>query len=388
MTELVVRGTNPFGFAGNLTRLVLLTLLAAAAGCSKPAPEDVASEAVVPVTVAVAETGRITGSIHATGLVTPAPGAELIVVAPEPARVVEIPKAEGDTVRRGDVLVRFEIPSSLAEASKQRAEIGRAEARLTNAQAAEARMKDLLARGVAARKQLEDATREVADAQADLAGAQAAATAADTIAARSVVRASFDGVVARRLHNPGDLVEAVAGDPVLRVIDPRHLELAAQVAIGDAPRVKVGASARVAGAPSGTPPSALSVVSRPAAVQEGMATVLIRLAFKVAADYPVGTPLQVDIEAETHSGVVLVPASALVREGEGTSVFVTAGEKAQRRGVTVGLSDGERVEILSGVKAGEQVIISNQNGLPDDAAITVAQPVAPGVKDGAGQGEP
>ena len=109
MTELVVRGTNPFGFAGNLTRLVLLTLLAAAAGCSKPAPEDVASEAVVPVTVAVAETGRITGSIHATGLVTPAPGAELIVVAPEPARVVEIPKAEGDTVRRGDVLVRFEF---------------------------------------------------------------------------------------------------------------------------------------------------------------------------------------------------------------------------------------------------------------------------------------
>jgi multidrug efflux pump subunit AcrA (membrane-fusion protein) len=96
----------------------------------------------------------------------------------------------------------------------------------------------------------------------------------------------------------------------------------------------------------------------------------------------------VDIEAETHSDVILVPASALVREGEATSVFVAAGEKAQRREVTVGLSDGEHVEILSGVKAGEQVITSNQNGLPDDAAITVAQPGAPGVKDGAGQVEP
>jgi len=388
MTRLIVCGTNPVALVANLTRFTLLALLAATAGCSTPIPDDVASEAVVPVTTAAAETGRITGSIHATGLVTPAPGAELIVIAPEPARIVEISKAEGDSVRRGDVLVRFEIPSSVAEASKQRAEIGRAEARLANAHASEARMRDLLARGVAARKELEAATREVADAQADLAGAQAAATAADTIAARSVVRASFDGVVARRSHNPGDLVEASAADPVLRVIDPRHLELAAQVAIGDAARVKVGASGRVVGLPSGTSPSALAVVSRPTAVQEGMATVQIRLAFKGAADYPVGTPLQVDIEAESHSNVVLVPASALVREGEATAVFVAAGEKAQRRDVTVGLSDGEHVEILSGVKAGEQVITSNQNGLPDAAAITRVQSATPGAKGAAGQAEP
>ena len=41
---------------------------------------------------------------------------------------------------------------------------------------------------------------------------------------RATVRATFDGVVAKRMHNPGDLVEATSGDPVLRIIDPRRLE--------------------------------------------------------------------------------------------------------------------------------------------------------------------
>ena len=346
----------------------------ALAACSKPAPEDVESETVVPVTTAMAEVGAITAVIHASGLVTPAPGAELIVVAPEAARVAEIPKGEGETVRRGDLLVRFEIPSSVAEVSKQRAEISRAEARLTAAQAAETRMRDLFDRGVAARKDVESAAHEVADAQADLAGARAATTAAETVAARSTVHATFDGIVSKRQHNPGDLVEPTAADFVLRVVDPRRLEVAAQVSLNDAPRVRVGAAAHIAAAAEGSPTAALTVASRPAAVQEGTATVPIRLAFKSPAGYPVATPVQIEISAETHDGAVLVPTMAVVHEGEEAAVFVLMGEMAQRRAVKVGLVDEEHAEIISGVKSGETVITSNQNGLPDGAKVSVSKP--------------
>ena len=68
---------------------------------------------------------------------------------------------------------------------------------------------------------------------------------------------------------------------------------------------------------------------------------------------------------------MLIPASALVREGEETAVFVVNGEKAERRPVQIGLTDGERIEIRSGVKTGEMVIVEGQAGLPDDATITV-----------------
>jgi RND family efflux transporter MFP subunit len=282
-----------------------------------------------------------------------------------------MPKAEGDTVRRGDVLVRFDIPSSTAEASKQRAEIDRARARLTSAQAAQTRAQDLFGRGVAARKDVEEATREVADAAADLAGAQAAAAAAEAVAARNVVHATFDGIVSKRSHNPGDLVEASASDPVMRVIDPRRLEVAAAVPINDAPRIRVGAPAHLAGGDGAA--SGLKVASHPAAVDPGTSTVPVRLAFTTPARYATGTPVQVSIDAETHADVVLVPTPALVHEGEETAVFVLMGDKAQRRVVTTGIQTADQVEITSGATAGEMVITSGQNGLPDGAMVTLAK---------------
>ena len=355
-------------------RSVVLCTAIAFAGCSKEPPEDVESHTVVPVTVASAHVGNITTLTRATGLVVPAPGAELVVIAPEPARIVDLPKAEGDLVKRGDVLVRFEIPSTAAEVSKQQAEMQRAQARLDNARAAQTRAHDLFDRGVAARKEVEDADKELADANADVAGARAAATAAETIAARSVVRASFDGIVAKRSHNPGDLVEAAGSDAVLRIIDPRRLEVVASVPVADSLGLKVGAPARIADQPNGLPAAVLKVVARPAAVQEGTATVSVRLAFTSATSYPVGTPVQVAIETGTHDGVVLVPAAAIVREGEETALFVVEKTTAHRRVVKTGFDDGEQVEVSSGVKAGEMVIISGHNGLPDGATITLSEP--------------
>jgi len=353
-------------------RLIAVAAVLATLACSRESPDDTDSEAVVPVTTAEAVLDDVTPTLHAAGLVTAAPGAALSVVAPEPARIAEMPRAEGDLVRRGDLLVRFDIPSSAAEASKQQAEIGRARARIANAQAADARMRDLFERGVASRKEVQEAEREVADAQADFASAEASAAAATALAARSVVVASFDGIVANRSHNPGDLVDSSGGDVVLRVVDPRRLQFVAQIPLPDLPRIRIGAEAHVAGPSGDAPRAALTVASGPAAVQEGTATVPVRLAFTSVPPYPVGTPLEVDIDAETQRQVVLVPVAAVVHEGEEAAVFVAADGKARRRVVTLGAQGLDRVEVRSGVKAGEAVIVSNQNGLPDGAAISVA----------------
>jgi membrane fusion protein, multidrug efflux system len=352
--------------------LLAIVGIVASVACHRDAPEEVESETVVPVTAMAAETGPITAEAHATGIVAPAPGAELLVIAPEPARIVEMPKAEGDTVKRGDVLVRFEIPSTAAEVSKQEAETKRAQARIENARAALARAKDLFDRGVAARKEVEDATKELADADADLAAAQAATIAAGAMAARSIVRATFDGIVARRSHNPGDLVEATASDAVLRVVDLRRLEVIASVSIADALGITVGAPARIVGAAAGAGDDSLKVVAQPAAVQPGTATVAVRLAFAKPTRYLVGAPVQVGIETDTHDNVVLVPASAVVREGEETAVFVVENQTAKRREVKTGIEHNDRVEIVSGITPGEMVITSGQNGLPDGATVTLA----------------
>jgi membrane fusion protein (multidrug efflux system) len=353
--------------------LAVVMCCAAAAACGKKATEEVQTETVVPVTAVPAETGSIRAVIHATGDVNPGPGAELIVTAPQAARIGEITKAEGDRVRRGDVLVRFEIPDLNANVQSKAAEVGAAEARVRVARENQTRLQDLFTRGVAARKEVEDADKELADAQATLSQAQAGRGSAQQLASRSTVVATFNGVVAKRNHNPGDLVDASTTDFVLRVIDPARLQVDASVPIPDLSRITVGSTARVM-VGDDQEPMAMKVASRPAAVEAGTASAPVRLTFLATPPLAVGTPVQVEIDAEEHSNVVLVPAQAIVHEGEETAVFIAAGKKAQRRPVVIGLTDKDHAEIKSGVKAGEQVITQGQAGLPDGASITTEKP--------------
>jgi RND family efflux transporter MFP subunit len=364
----------------NFRLAALLAGICGLAACTHGSPEEIQTEAVVPVVTEAAAVGSIQSAARVTGIVEPAPGADLIVSAPASARIVEIPKAEGDTVRRGDLLVRFEIPSLAADTASKRAEIDRANARLQNARSAQARAKDLFERGVGARKELEDADRELADAEAALTEAKANLAASSTLESRSVMRATFNGVVAKRSHNPGDLVEPGSADPVLRVIDPQRLEVSANVQFADVPHVLPGAAARVRVAGSGDPEPA-KVVSRAAAVDPATGSAPLRLRFDRATRLATGTPVQVEIDMEAHRNVIFVPAAAIVREGGETAVFVAAGNKAQRRVVALGLSDGEHVEVVKGLKAGELVITRGQNGLPDGAQISTGADGAPDAKD-------
>jgi RND family efflux transporter MFP subunit len=346
-----------------------------APACSRPAPEQRAGaadvEAVIPVGAQPARLGNLRAIIQATGLVTPAAGAEFIVTAPEPARIVEMPRAEGDLVASGELLVRFEIAGATADLARQRAEVARTTAQFENARAAHMRARELLDRGIVSRREMENADRDLADAQSAVAQAQASQDAVDAALARATVRAPFDGLVADRLHEPGDLVSGTAADPVLRLIDPASLEVTASIPGADAPRVLQGATALLV-SPAVTPPVRLRVEAVLAERGPDGDRVRVRLVFDEPATVAVDTAVEIDIDGEERVDVVLVPAEAIVRQGEEQAVFVAVGARAERRVIATGLEDAERVEIVSGVRAGELVITRGQANLEDGATISVA----------------
>jgi hypothetical protein len=146
--------------------------------------------------------------------------------------------------------------------------------------------------------------------------------------------------------------------------------------VAEAAGIRVGAAARMTDVQEGAPAPALKVVARPIAVQPGTVTVSMRLAFAGPAAYPVGAPVQIEIDRDVHKQAVLVPSSAVLHEGEETAVFVANGDKAERRSVKLGIDNGRQAEIASGVKEGEMVITTGQNGLPDGAKITTGRPDA------------
>jgi len=353
-------------------RLLLITF-ALLAACTKPPGEQVETTAPVPVVTQAVRRGAIRRLIPATGIVKPAAGAELLVTVPQAARIAELPKGVGDHVRQGDLLARFEVPALETDAASRRADTARAAARLTLAKSNFERVQGLFERGIAARKEVEDARRELSDAETGVRESRTSQESAAKLLGREVVHAPFSGVIAERAHNPGDMVDS-ATDVILRLIDPSRLQVEAAVPVDQLAGIAVGNPARVIG-PGGAA-FAARVIARPPSVDPATSSANLRLAFLQPANLPSGTPVQAEISGEEHPNAVVAPSAAVVQEGAETFLYTVDGQgHAHRVAVKLGITAGSETEILSGLTDGAQVIVEGQNGLPDGAAVTVEKPV-------------
>ena len=348
-------------------RASLLGLLAAA--CHHAEPEKMEAQAAVPVEIAEPRRGTITAYVRATGLVDAAPGADWTAIAPEAARVAAVHAAAGDAVKRGAVLVELDAPALRLEQAARSGALAQAEARIENARRNRERVATLFEKGIAARKDLDEARRELAEAEAAVREATQARSAASALTAQARAAAPFDGIVAQRWHNPGELV--AAQEHLLRVVDPRRLEVAASVAVGDAGRVHAGQAVRVV-LPGSEEPMAGTVIGEPALADAATGTVGVRI--QLAGRAPVGTPVQVEIAAEEHENAVVVPSRAVLKEEAGAAVFVVDdGGHARKRPVVLGLTSGQEVEVTKGLGPRDKIVAEGVDELPDGAAVTAAR---------------
>jgi RND family efflux transporter MFP subunit len=231
----------------------------------------------------------------------------------------------------------------------------------------------LIGKGAASRSELDEADRELAAAEGELVIAKGALSVVEAQGRNTTIRAPFDGVVTERLHNPGDAVRAEDSDPILRLIDPKQVQVIVSVPIADTARFVVGATARTI-AEGQTRPDLLRVATRPVP-EPGAKTVDITLAFDTPTELRPGTQVGVEIDAEQRSNVPLVPAIAVLKDNPAEPVVVVAtGNIAQRRPVVIGLVDAENIEILSGLKPGELIITQGHSSLRDGTPISVSTP--------------
>jgi RND family efflux transporter MFP subunit len=376
----MVQGGPPKGGHYVYPALAGLCLAIAVAGCRRDTPRVVErQDTVVPVGAVAAQRAAIRAVLHVSGIVVPAQGGEFLVLAPEPTRLVDVMKTAGDMVKSGDILARFDLPSATQNVSRLSADLAAAEAQLESARVNRERVRGFVERGLVARRDLDAAERDLVEAQDSVNRARAAMAAAQAGAGRAVVRAPFDGIVVTRAHNPGDMVVSTT-DPIMRIVDPRRLEVVASIPRQDQSRVVTGATARVAAA--GTEQVRLTVAGRitDLSAEAGAKTappaeadaVAFRLIFAEPSKLAVDMPVQLDIDAEERTDTVLIPTEALIRDGNEAAVFVAAESRAERRRVKTGIEDAARTEITEGVRAGELVITRGHVGLSDGAAITVA----------------
>lgn len=303
------------------------------------------------VEVAAARRGPAFDLVYATGFVEPEQpvGVAARVTAP----VMDVLVDEGERVARGQALIR------LAD-DEQRAAIGQARAERIRAARDEARALALYRQGWVTR-----AARDQAVAAADVARATE-----QTATARSghyVLRAGISGIVLKRDVEPGDL--ATPTRTLMTLGDPAHVRITATVDERDVPRVRVGQEALMS--TEAFPGRVMRARVREVTPGGNPAerAFRVRLAVEDAPALPLGLTLEVNIVTRKVERAVLAPATAL----SGDRLWVVQDGRAQARSVRAGIRGANEVEIVSGVRAGETVILNPPDDLEEGEKVEAAR---------------
>jgi RND family efflux transporter MFP subunit len=271
-------------------------------------------------------------------------------------RIVALEVKAGDAVRAGQVLVRIDARTADQAVAASRAQIAEAEANLANARRKYERNRDLVAQKFVSQAALDQAEAEYKAAQAQLAAITA--NAGQAIAAQSfnIVTAPYAGVVGATLVELGEMAQP--GRPLVTVFDPGELRVSATLPQAALPKVKLGAPIVIEIPALGRTLTAVRATVIPLADAKTHTT-------RVRLDLPATEGLLPGHFARARfvvgtTRVLAVPASAIVRRGEVTAVYVVAADgrarlRQVRTGETVG---GGEVEILSGLASGDRVAVN------------------------------
>jgi membrane fusion protein (multidrug efflux system) len=305
-----------------------------------------------------------------TGSVQPERKADLR--AEVSAIVLQVLKENGETVKRGDVLLRLDdtsIRDSLASA--EQAVVSSVQA-LDQSNRQLERLKTLRASGMTSASAFDDAEVRRNSAQSEVSAARARAVQARQQLSRTTIRAPFDGVVSDRKVSNGDT--AAIGKELLKVIDPTSMRFEGHVSADRISLVKIGqlVSFRVngygeqqfAGVVKRIDPAA-NAITRQVEVLIGFATAIQP---KVSGLYAEGR-----IDAES-SAALMLPASAVVRDGDKAYVWRIKGQTLNKVNLMLGARDTRtgNLAITNGLAAGDQVLRSPTSNLADGQQVELA----------------
>jgi len=263
--------------------------------------------------------------------------------------VLAIHVLEGDHVRRGDKLVELDARDLEARAAQVEASLAEANAMLNEAALHAERMRMLYAEEAAPKAQLDAAETGLLRAKAGVEAARAAAAELAAVRDYSTVRSPFDGVVVRRLVDPGAF--AGPGAPLLVVHDSRRLRISVTASPGSVRGLRRGdvvtatiEGVRTTASVEGIVPAAGSLYTVNAIVDNAAALHLAGSAAAIAL--PTGM-----------RSAVFVPMDAIQWQGDLTGVWVETAQGSTLRWIRVGDSADETVEVLAGLRNGDRVLV-------------------------------
>lgn len=374
-----------------IIRIVLLLsglLLLGACGGKK----EQASPAVKPpvaVETAVATLQNLTEGVDVTGSLDPKFWAD--VKTQIPGLVKKVFVSEWVRVAKGTPLASIDVSETealvkRAEAALEAAKAGQAEEQvsLVHAEREQARALKLKESGLATQQSIDDSRTGTEAAKARLAAAKARIRVAEedlrqtkAKLAKGSVNSPLAGVVAMRDVNVGDLAsDAAAGKPIFRIVDNRLLNLTVTVPSVDSAKIKVGQALdfTVDSLPRSTFTGRVMFVNPELSSSDRSLKVIAEVKNQPEL-LKSGLFAKGRIVTGERKNLILIPRSAIsgldLIAGKGI-INTVAGGVAKRSEIRTGAASGELIEIVSGLKAGEQYVVRGGFNLKDGDRVVQA----------------
>lgn len=284
------------------------------------------------------------------------PAAQAKLTVPSSGLIGEVRCAEGQTVKKGDVLATLDARAAQAKLAQAK------KAEEFAAQETE-RQKKLLATEGTSLKAAQEAENALQKAHMEAAAAQ-------TELALLQIEAPISGVVTLVSIRAGEA--AAAGAAAIEILDPKRLALSVRLPVAEAREVKTGQTVEfVRDGKELEAKGKVLIVSSQVDAANGTVEVLASLPAEVGARN--GEWIESRIICEERKDVLAAPLASVVKDKEEHDVVaVVEGDEAKQKPVKPGVHDGELVEIKGeGLKEGDLVVTVGAYGLPKETKVRV-----------------
>ena len=318
------------------------------------AETDEDEELPVPVEVAEVKAGDIASYISATANLVAED--QVKVKSEAEGRVERLDVEEGDLVKKGQILAV--LVQDEARIAKSKVEL-----RASNTSAALLRAQDSFDQGLISSEAFDKLKMDHEIAMQEVAEAE-------WLLAKTVIRAPFTSRITERFITLGQHLRP--GDDLFTVADYDPLIARIYLPENDVIELEEGREVRIT--PAAGPELSFTGRIRQIAPVVDTATGTVKVtveALNAPAGVRPGAFVAIDIVRERHAGALLLPRESVIRELRTAHVFVTEDGTAVKKAITLGIEEGDKVEVLTGLEAGASVVIAGQGGLDDGQRIKI-----------------
>lgn len=272
------------------------------------------------------------------------------------ARILEVKVNAGDAVKKGDVIVRLDEKALQASYQQAMAELNAARAQAKQAIADETRIKALYRKEAATRQNYDAVIARANMARAAVKRANGAIEQIQVNLGENVLLAPFDGVISERLKEPGDM--GLPNDPIVILQKSDDLRVEAAIPTSCANRIVLGMQVDVR-IDSLNRKFTATIDEIVPEIDPLTRTQLVKAALPSSKGLLHGLFAWLEQSCEEHRNVIMIPVASILHYGQLEAIKIVEGNQVYTRHIRTGKQIGDKVEVLSGLREGETILLNS-----------------------------